>query len=236
MWICVPECDKYVYIWYSPKGDSGNVRRSIDLFNSNKQELQQGSQGFPAHHLRLKLIWWGCNWRYYSFSLTLSLSSSCSLSYKSHFLFFPTFFPSPPFVLSISEGLSPRGKEGVIWSLQALIKTSVWLTGISCADVWVSVYFSLVLWLHGNLSPFPLFLSISCTVSAFFLSFSLCFSLFLFFSGHRWSIQQRQVSVLALFLLLRLAFVISGWLADCHCSGLTLEPTVGFIQSDPTQH
>lgn len=161
--------------------------------------------------------------------LTLSLISSLPLCYKSHFLVFPTFFPSPPpFVLSISEGLSPRGNEGVIWSLRALIKTSVWLSGISCADVWVSVCFSVALWLHNNLS-----LSLSCTSSAFWSNVR---SLFLFFSGHRWSIQQRQVSVLAPVLVIRAAFVISGWLADCHCSGLTLEPTVGFIQSDPTQH
>lgn len=39
-----------------PKGDNGNVRRSIDLWPSNKQALQQGSQGFPVHHLLLKLI------------------------------------------------------------------------------------------------------------------------------------------------------------------------------------
>lgn len=201
-----------------PKGDNGNVRTSIDLFLSNKQELQQGSQGFPVHHLLLKLIWWGCSCRYFSFSLCLisSLSSCC----KSHFLVFATFSPStPPFVLSISEGLSPRGKEVVIWSLRALIKTSVWLSGISCADVWVSVYFSVALWLHDNLSLSPHFNS-----------------LFLFFAGHRRSIQQGQVSVAAPVYVTRVAIVTSVRLADCQCSSLTLEPTVGFIQSDATQH
>lgn len=165
--------------------------------------------------------------------LTHSLSPpSLSLCCKSHFLVSPKFFPSPPaFVLSISEGLSPRGKEGVIWSLRALIKTSVWLSGISCADVWVSVYFSVVLWLHDNLSLFSL--SLSCAVSAFWSHFH---SLFLVFSGHWWSIQQRQVSVLAPVFVIRVAFVISGSLGYCHCSGLTLEPTVGFMQSHPTQH
>lgn len=38
------------------KGDNGNVRKSIDLTLSNKWELQQDSQGFPGHHLQLKLI------------------------------------------------------------------------------------------------------------------------------------------------------------------------------------
>lgn len=184
------------------------------------------------HHLLPALIWWGCSCKYFSFALTLSLTSSLPLCYKSHFLVFPTISPSPPpFVVSISEGLSPRGKEGVIWSLRALIKTSVWLSGISCADVWVSVYFPVVLWLHNNLSLFSLFLS--CTGPAFWSHFH---SLFLFFSGHWWSIQQRQVSVLAPVFVIRVAFVISGWLAVCHSCGLTLEPTVDFIQSDPTQH
>lgn len=94
-------------------------------------------------------------------------------------------FPSSSFFFSISKGFSPRGKEGVIWSLPALIKTSVWLTGISCADVWVCVYFSVVLWPHDNLFPF---------VSFSILFFLFVFTLSLFFSGHRWSIQQRKVS------------------------------------------
>lgn len=154
------------------KAVSGNVR-SIDPFPSNKQELQQGSQGFPAHCLLLKPVWGSCSCRHFSFSLSPSLPPSLI-----YFLFFPTFFPSPPpFVLAISEGLSPLGKEGVIWSLRALIKTSVWLSGISCADVCVSVYFSVVLWLHDNLSPFSL--SLSCIVSSF-CSRCLTLSVFVF--------------------------------------------------------
>lgn len=38
-----------------PTGDSRSVS-NIDLCLSNIQKLQQGSQGFPVHHLRLKLI------------------------------------------------------------------------------------------------------------------------------------------------------------------------------------
>ena len=147
------------------KSVSGAVRGSIDL---NKQE--QSSQGFTADCVLLKPVWRGCSCRYF-LSHSLSITSSLSLCYKSHFLVFPTFF----FLLCCpSEGLSPRGREGVIWSLWALIKTSVWLSGISCADVCVSVYFSVALWLHDNL-PFP---SISFLHRLLFLlssSHSLCF-------------------------------------------------------------
>lgn len=96
-------------------------------------------------------------------NMSLFVSSILSLSFS---------FP-------LLSQMGPMGKEVVIWSLQALIKTSVWLSGISCADVWV--YFSVVLWIHGNLH-------LLCFL------FSLSLSLSPWFSGHWWSIQQRQVS------------------------------------------
>lgn len=115
----------------NPKGDNRNVQRSIDLLLPNKLELQQAPR--DSQCITYYWIWCGCSCRHFSFIsslFTLKVSFPC-LSY---------FPPSPPpFVLSISEMLSPGGKEGVIWSLRALIKTSVWLSGISCADVWVSL-------------------------------------------------------------------------------------------------
>lgn len=118
-------------------------------------------------------------------------------------------FPLLLLFFSISKGFSPRGKEGVIWSLPALIKTSVWLTGISCADVWVCVYFSVVLWPHDNLSP--LFLFLSC----FFFWFSL--SLFVFLRA-----SMKHPAKKSEWVFFGWAPVSSVWFVSCHCSSLTL--------------
>lgn len=128
---------------------------------------------------QLIVYYWGQSDEAAAADISFSLPRSLSLYATS--LISLSFLRSLPllllFVLPISEGLSPRGKEGVIWSLRALIKTSVWLSGISCADVCVSVYFSVVLWLHSNLSPFSA--SLSCTVPAF-CSRCLTHSVFVF--------------------------------------------------------
>lgn len=118
-----------------------------------------------------ELIWWVCSCMFsfsHTFSDILSLYVWSLISFS-----FVHSFPSSSFFFSISKGFSPRGKEGVIWSLPALIKTSVWLTGISCADVWVCVYFSVVLWPHDNLFPF---VSFSILFFLFVFTLSFCFS------------------------------------------------------------
>lgn len=117
-------------------------------------------------------------------------------------------FPSS-FFFSISKGFSPRGKEGVIWSLPALIKTSVWLTGISCADVWVCVYFSVVLWPHDNLFPF---VSFSILFFLFVFTLSFCFSQGI----DEASSKEKWVGFFGW------APVSSVWFVSCHCSSLTL--------------
>lgn len=119
-----------------------------------------------------ELIWWVCSCICFLFH-TLFLTSSLSMFEVSFPFLSYILFPPTPFFFSISKGFSPRGKEGVIWSVPALIKTSVWLTGISCADVWVCVYFSVVLWPHDNLFPF---VSFSILFFLFVFTLSFCFS------------------------------------------------------------
>lgn len=73
------------------------------------------------------------------------------------------------------------------------------------------------------ISPFSL-------LHCFFVSFfTVCFC---FFSGNRWSIQQRHVSVLAS--VIKVSFVISGWLADT--VAVTIEPHCWFytVTSKPS--
>lgn len=204
------ECNKYVqhYVKHYLQLVALWAEVSICPYQISRS-YKQASQGFPAHCARLTPVWWGC---------TRLLSSS----------FLHSFPSPPPFVLSISEGLSPWGKEGVIWSLRALIKTSVWLSGISCADVCVSVYFSVALWLHDNLSSFLAFSLLHCLCVSLSLSDSLCLC---FSQGIDEASSKDKWVFWPQFLLLRqlLLFVVD-W------QDVTLEPTVVFIKSDPTHH
>lgn len=184
------------------------------MANSNRRQSGREKKYWSVGLSRIpsslfKLIWWVCSCICFLFR-TLFLTSSLSMFEVSFPLLSYILFPSSFFFFSISKGFSPRGKEGVIWSLPALIKTSVWLTGISCADVWVCVYFSVVLWPHDNLSP--LFLFLSC----FFFLFSLPPFVFLRAS------MKHPAKKSECFFWVGSSFCLSVWFISRHCSSLTL--------------
>lgn len=131
------------------------ARQTNRSYNRAPRDSPSASFTTEANQMRLQL-------QIFLF-LTHSLLLPPSLYATS--LIFLSFRHSSPLLLLLSSASqwvwALGGKEGVIWSLWALIKTSVWISGISCADVWVAVYFSVVLWLHDNLplfflSPFSL--------------------------------------------------------------------------------
>lgn len=135
------------------------ARQTNRSYNRAPRDSPSASFTTEANQMRLQL-------QIFLF-LTHSLLLPPSLYAAS--LIFLSFRHSSPLLLLLSSASqwvwALGGKEGVIWSLWALIKTSVWLSGISCADVWVSVYFSVVLWLHDNLPLFflsPVFALCCC--------------------------------------------------------------------------
>lgn len=151
------------------------------------------SQTDLALHLLLQLIRQQLHIFLFCPSLSLTLSLSVYLSVFSPFS--SSFCP-----LHLGGFQLWGGREGVIWSLQALIKTSAWFSGISCTDVWVSVSFLR--------SAGATWLSLCFSVPAFW---SHCTPFFIS-SGNRWGIQQRQVSVWRTsFLLFGCFRATSGW-------------------------
>lgn len=156
-WIKCPDVtDFYCSTYMEKPGAVGESVRIIDRFISNKQKLHWGSKGFPAHWILLRPI---CRLQLQIFHFLTQLPS---------FYMFPCFLDFPsfavPFFFSPSQKVSARGQRGCNLKLRALIKTSVSLVGISCADVCVSVFIVVALWLRGDpdfdyLLQFPLLCS-----------------------------------------------------------------------------